>query len=343
MQATLNSSGLFIYAGISSETDLASYLTEGLFMASQDPNAEVSLMDPETRSNVANQVVVAYFANSADAQSALDDLVYEGYEPRQIGAAFRGRGALPHAAATLDEEEIGSKAVRRAVDSDTVGSGPASDTRAVTPSGLSTGSGSVISGAGRPGPIPGSDIPHHRSISRVAGTSPTVRSPLPATGGIHEPSHRHEEDDSWWQKIKNFFSGDTSVEVRNKGVANATSMNYGTGEGHLATLPDDSDYVYSGSAFESAFSGMGVSQSHARSLVGDLQSGGAIVSVDATGRVEDAERILERNNGRVRYETIAEVTQWSDVPGERVRVFGQLSGAYPTYLTGSDIPRRKAS
>jgi hypothetical protein len=133
------------------------------------------------------------------------------------------------------------------------------------------------------------------------------------------------------------------VEGRNKGVANATSMNYGTGEGHLATLPDDSDYAYSGSAFESAFSGMGVSQSNAHSLARDLQSGGAIISVDATGRVEDAERILERNNGRIRYETAAEVTQWSDIPGERVRVFGRLSGTYPTYLTGSDIPRRKAS
>ena len=291
-------------------------------------------MISNTRSNLENEVVVAYFANSSDAQRAIDDLLSEGFEPRQMGAAFRSRtGTSP----STETGEIGSKTVRSAIDSDTVGSGPASDTRAVTPAGLSTGSGSVISGAGRPGPIPGSDIPRHRSTAPPQSTA-TATDPLPATGGFHET----REDDSWWQKLKNLFSSEAAVEDRRKGISSETSMNFGTGEGHIATLPDDYDYAYSGSAFEGAFSGMGITQSNARSLVGDLRQGGAIVSVDAAGRLADAERILERNNGRIRYEAAAESTQWSDIPGERVRVFGQLSRRYPTYL-GSNVPGRKAS
>jgi hypothetical protein len=170
-------------------------------------------------------------------------------------------------------------------------------------------------------------------------SSATVTNPLPATGGFHET----REDDSWWQKLKNLFSSDTAVEDRRKGIASETSMNFGTGEGHLATLPDEYDYAYSGSAFEGAFSGMGVAQSDARSLAGDLRQGGAIVSVDTAGRLDDAERVLERNNGRIRYEAAAESAQWSDIPGERVRVFGQLSRSYPSYLSESNIPGRKAS
>jgi hypothetical protein len=73
------------------------------------------------------------------------------------------------------------------------------------------------------------------------------------------------------------------------------------------------------------------------------QQGGAIVSVDATGRLDDAERILERNHGQIRYEAAPESAQWNNLPGERVRVFGRLSRAYPESLTGANTPARKAS
>ncbi len=295
-------------------------------------------MVPETRTNIANEVVVAYFADGSDAQRAIDDLLAEQFEPRQIGAAFRSGHGNSSTAATTDTEEIGSKTVHSAIDSDTLGSGPTSDTSAVTPAGLSTGSGSIISGAGRPGPIPGSEIPHHHSTGPIE-TNTTVANPLPATGGFHE----ERDENSWWQKLKDLFNSDAAIEGRGKGVASETSMNFGTGEGHLATFPDNYDYNYSGAAFEGAFSGMGVNQSNARSLVGDLQLGGAIVSVDAAGRLADAERVLERNHGRLRYESATEASRWSDIPGERVRVFGQLSRVYPGHLSGSDVPSRKAS
>jgi hypothetical protein len=295
-------------------------------------------MVPETRNNVANEVVVAYFSTSSDAHRAIDDLITQGFGPSRIGAAFRSGSATSPAYAVAKTEELDRKPELSAVDSDTSGSGPTSGTSAVTPAGLSSDSGCVISGAGRPGPIPGSDIPHHRSTGPVETTS-TETNPLPATGGFHET---HDEN-SWWQKLKNLFSSDTAVEGRSKGVASETSMNFGTGEGHLGTYPDNYDYSYSGSAFEGAFSGMGVNPTNARSLVGDLQLGGAIVSVDTGGRIADAEGILERNNGRIRYESAAEATQWSDIPGERVRVLGRLSRTYPGYLSGSDLPTRKAS
>jgi hypothetical protein len=296
-------------------------------------------MAPETCSSVTSEVVVAYFSSSADAQRAIDDLLGLGFEPRQIGAAFRsGCSPASRTSAVYDIEEIDRKPELSAVDRDTRGSGgPTSGTSAVTPAGLSTGSGSVISGGGHPGPIPGSDIPRHHSAGPVETTS-TETNPLPATGGFHQT---HDED-SWWQKVKNLFSSDTSVEGRSKGVASETSMNFSTGEGHLGTYPDNYDYAYSGAAFEGAFSGMGVNPTNARSLVGDLQLGGAIVSVDTAGRSADAQGVLERNNGRIRYEAAAEATQWSEIPGERVRVFGRLSRTYPDYLPGSDVSSRKA-
>jgi hypothetical protein len=296
----------------------------------------VSVMISKNPNNLANEVVVAYFGRSEDAERAIDDLLAEGFESRQIGAAFRGSTAFN--TTTEDTNEVGSKTVRSSIDSNTVGSGPASDTRAVTPAGLSTGSGSVISGAGRPGPIPGSEIPHHRKTE--IGSTGTVANPLPATGGFHEP---HNEN-TWWEKLKHIFSSDSEEKDRRReGIVDSTSMNFGTGEGHLAAYPDNDEYAYSGSAFEGAFSGMGVPQSHAHSLVGEMRNGGAIVTISAAGRMADAEIILERNNGRVRYETAGAATPWEDVPGERVHVFGALSHTYPGYLPGSDASRRKAS
>ena len=293
-------------------------------------------MIPKNPSNLANEVVVAYFGRSEDAEHAIDDLLAEGFESRQIGAAFRGRSTALNTTAE-ETSEVGSKTVRSAIDSNTVGSGPASDTRAVTPAGLSTGSGSVISGAGRPGPIPGSEIPHHRKTE--IGSTGTVANPLPATGGFHEA---HNEN-SWWEKLKHIFSSDSEKNRRDEGIVDSTSMNFGTGEGHLATYPDNNEYAYSGSAFEGAFSGMGVPQAHAHSLVGEMRNGGAIVTISAAGRIADAEIILERNNGRVRYETASAATPWEEVTGERVHVFGALSHTYPGYLPGSDTSRRKAS
>jgi hypothetical protein len=295
-------------------------------------------MISETRNDAANEVVIGYFAQCDDAQQAIDDLIEEGFSARQIGAAFRSQDMGVSTATSMNTGEVESKALREAIDSDTLGSGPASDTRAVTPAGLSPGSGSVISGAGKPGPIPGSEIPHHTRPAAEAG-APAAANPLPATGSFHKT----RQDESWWQKLKRFFSNDAE-KMPGKDIVNDTSMNFGTGEGHLATYPAGNDYAYSGSAFESAFSGMGVPQPHARSLAGDLRHGGAIVSITASGRVADAEDILERNHGRIRYEAVSMTPMREDgTPAGRVMIFGEVSRVYPEYLPSSDRPKRKAS
>jgi hypothetical protein len=298
-------------------------------------------MISETRNNPnATEVVIGYFASSDDAQRTIDDLLETGFSSRQIGAAFRSRDAVSSVATTTGTSEVGSKTVRDAIDSNTIGSGPASDSRAVTPAGLSTGSGSVISGAGKPGPIPGSEIPHHRRSETMASDAAPSNNPLPATGSFHEAP----KDDSWWQKLKHVFGGESDQKAPSRSTTNDTSMNFGTGEGHLATYPGTYDYAYSESAFESAFSGMGVKQNHARSLIGELGNGGAIVSVSATGDVATAERIMEKNHGRIRYEaTNATIAREDRTPAGRVMVFGEVSRIYPGYLPASDTPSRKAS
>lgn len=298
-------------------------------------------MTMETRNHPENkEVVIGYFAQYDDAQRAIDDLLAEGFQARQIGAAFHSRDAASSATGLTGTGEVGSKAVRDAVNSNTIGSGPASDTRAVTPAGLSTGSGSVISGASKPGPIPGSEIPHHHKNDIASGTETRATTPLPATGGLHE-SHNEE---SWWEKLKHIFNSDTARKAPDKETATSTSMNFGTGEGHLATYPDTYEYAYSGSAFESAFSGMGVPRSHAQSLAGELSRGGAIVSVAATGQVAAAERVLERNHGRIRYEAVQAGSRAEDgSPTGQVRVFGEVSRVYPGYLPSTGSTSRKAS
>jgi hypothetical protein len=65
------------------------------------------------------------------------------------------------------------------------------------------------------------------------------------------------------------------------------------------------NYAYSGSAFESSFSGMGIPQEHSRRLSRDLRRGGAVVTVRAGSRNSTAEAVLQRNNGVVRYESVS--------------------------------------
>ncbi|HVW77221.1 MAG TPA: hypothetical protein VHB45_06385 [Alloacidobacterium sp.] len=120
-------------------------------------------------------------------------------------------------------------------------------------------------------------------------------------------------------------------------------MNFGTGEGHLAVYPESNEYSYSGSAFEGAFSGMGVSQQHAHSLVSDLRRGGAIASVNANDRLNDAERVLTLNNGRIRYEASTNALPSENIPDGRVHIYGELSKPYTSYLSQADPARRKAS
>jgi hypothetical protein len=160
------------------------------------------------------------------------------------------------------------------------------------------------------------------------------------------PSTETVADDSWWDKLKHVFGGGEHRETsRREPVSEKDALNYGTGEGHLPVSPG-SNYSYSGSAFESSFSGMGIPQEHSRRLSRDLQRGGAVVTVRAGSRNATAEAVMERNNGVIRYESASATgeTNWeSGQQPQRVEVFGEIHRVYPGYVPEEDVRSRKAS
>lgn len=308
--------------------------------------------------------VVAYFSNGEDAQNAINELVDDGISVSEIGAAFHG-SASTSAGATGSPtrpfhdspSNMGSTASGAGV------SGAESDTSGVTPAGLSTGAGTGFAGASRPGPIPGSEIPGNLphevpSTLRSASTAPLSEStgmgvaPIPATSVPVHHEHRSYEHASWWDKLKHLFSGESGADtsVRRAPVSDASSRKFGTGEGELGIASEYDypysgyDYPYSGSAFESSFTGMGISQERSRSLATEIRRGGAIVTVNAGANTAQAERILERNHGTIRYESAGVVNEASETGPDiaRVQVFGRVQRVYPGYV-GSDSPTRKAS
>jgi hypothetical protein len=101
-------------------------------------------------------------------------------------------------------------------------------------------------------------------------------------------------------------------------------MKFGTGEGQLGLEPG---HPYSESGFEGSFLEMGLGPQEARSLSGELSRGGAVVSVRATDRAALAEGILERNHGRVRWETAADNARELDQES-LVQVYGSMRGYY---------------
>lgn len=104
-----------------------------------------------------------------------------------------------------------------------------------------------------------------------------------------------------------------------------------------------SSHEYSSSAFESSFAGMGIPADHAGRLARELRGGGAVVTVKGGSRAEAAERIMERNHGRIRYESAPLQIETGRESGGRVDVFGEVHRAYPGYVPGEDVRARKAS
>ncbi|MBB6144696.1 hypothetical protein HNQ77_002652 [Silvibacterium bohemicum] len=311
--------------------------------------------------------VVGYFSQGEDAQRAIDDLLTAGFRPSEIGAAFHSGAASSSSAQTIaDEQELRPVVGPNAPGAGSTVSGAASDSSAVTPAGLSTGGGTVNSGADRPGPIPGAEIPSsipstlpHTIQSTLPSTlHPNPSAPLPSQGAVAYPSTGgfHEERKSgqtnWWEKLKHVFGGDSdSSRITSNNIVDKTSTNFGTGEGHIGILPEY-DFAYSSAAFESAFFGMGIPSTHARQLSSRIARGGAIVTVDAGGLNADAEQILERNHGIVDYEeatpaatsTLRSEDAWEEANREgRVQLFGRVQSVYPGYVSSTGSAARKAS
>jgi hypothetical protein len=306
--------------------------------------------------------VAGYFANGDDAHRAINDLVEAGFSAREIGAAFHDGGLSRRSSGSgvenVDQAADESRLLTETRADSTV-AGAASNTNAVTPMGLSTGGGTTISGAGAPGPIPGSDIPPDlpRDIPSELGSeagnrtfssrrAPVADTSRPSARESISTSRVERQEEGWWGKLKHVFGGgEHETSSSREPTSKKDSQSFGTGEGQL-NLTSDRDYAYSGSAFESSFSGMGIPQDHARGLARDLRRGGAVVTVRAASKNAIAEAIMQRNHGTIRYESQVAPNEsaWdSDHQQTRVEVFGEVHRVYPGYIPEEEVRARKAS
>lgn len=286
--------------------------------------------------------VAGYFANGDDAHRAINDLVEEGFSAREIGAAFHDGGLIqPSTTSSVEgiDQAADESRLRTERRSDSTPAGAASGTKAVSPSGLSTGGGTTFSGASSPGPIPGSEVPPDlpRDVPSELGSE---------ASSTTSSSGRAPEAEGRWGKLKHVFGGgEHETSSHHEPAPDKSSQNFGTGEGQL-NLTSSRDYAYSGSAFESSFSGMGIPQDHARRLARDLRRGGAVVTVRAGSKNATAETIMERNRGVIRYESQAAPTESAlDTHNQptRVEVFGEVHRVYPGYIPEEEVRSRKAS
>jgi hypothetical protein len=101
--------------------------------------------------------------------------------------------------------------------------------------------------------------------------------------------------------------------------------------------PAGFDFEYSEPSFENSFMGMGLTLRDARNLSQGLTRGGAVVSITPGSRASLAEGILERNHGRVRFNSLAEPGAWCD--SNEVEIYGRMHN----YYRPEESLRRKAS
>ena len=280
--------------------------------------------------NPDDRIVVGYFSKGADASRAINELIDEGFEVAEIGAAFRTtRSGLEAAEGGRGK---GMSTPNPAV-SGSVG-GPASQDEAVTPAGLAPGSGAPFPPPSKPGPITGSGIPSTLRHELRHDIPSTLRSDLEVAAAPAQPVpvnragtvESMDNEEARRRRMREVFGDGSENGKRNSGTK------FGTGEGHL--FPD---YDYSEPSFENSFLGMGLGTRDARSLSAELNRGGAVVSITPGGRASLAEGILERNHGRVRFESIVGATEASE--GSRIEIYGRMRN----YYRPDESFRRKAS
>jgi hypothetical protein len=291
-----------------------------------------------------SSTVVGYFANGEDAHRAIHALLNDGFEATQIGAAFNtsNYGSSNEAGRSSESPASYGKSVSYP-DLEPSDAGlnisaaeTADDYTSVTPT-LGGGTGTGMAGAGKPGPITGSDLSHlnlpHEIKSTLAPDRPG-ETPLYTPPGTGDFSASHTDHPSWLEKLSHVFGGKRKHEA-DSDLVNATSQNFGTGEGHLGITPEAAagyrnnySRPYSHSAFESSFTGLGLPEIQSRHLAHRLAHGGAVVMVGVTGRIVEAEKILEQHNGSVRFagEPFTDVLPAGD---HRVAVFGAVDDVYP--------------
>lgn len=264
-----------------------------------------------------DRIVVGYFADGGDAYRAINELIDEGFLPSEIGAAFR----TPRAGAETSEMQRPKNIVgdNPAISGSVGGAG--SHDQAVQPAGLAPGSGNAFPAPSRPQEITGSEIPstlQHELKHDLPSETELHRAPA-ATTNAAPVETVVDEHGARRERMQQVFSDDRAMR---RSTANS-SQKFGTGEGHLFPSVD-----YSEPSFENSFQGMGLGSRESRSLSAELRRGGAVVSVAPGSRASLAEGILERNHGRIRFETAATAASEADAEAGQVEIYGRMHNYY---------------
>ncbi len=316
-----------------------------------------------TSLNQTGTVVVGYFSTGHEAHRAINALIDEGFSPNEIGAAFHvgAPGAGAAGAAGADEAinearqpniggglraDLGTTMPSGQTGASTTFGAAASDSTAVQPGVIGSGAGTQFGGAGRPGPITGSDLTNSGLPSELKSSLPHDPA-MPVSSGYAaqqaqpsayspEPTHTQhvQSEDGWLEKVKHIFGmhhhdADTHTAHAThtpKAPVTKESQDFGTGEGHLMLNERPTGKRYSQPAFERSFTGYGIQPDHARHLSHRIGQGGAIVTVHAATRSVDAERVLEAHGGEVRF-TGAPVES-SLTADSQIETFGTVDRSY---------------
>jgi uncharacterized protein (TIGR02271 family) len=125
----------------------------------------------------------------------------------------------------------------------------------------------------------------------------------PSDAGAVSTETVRREHENWWDKVKDAFRSDDSVERRRESRDAAAA-----GTSFEPELYSRGDYEYdlADDDFEGSLAGTGIPADRASYLTRSLEPGGAIVTVHDANRVAEAEQILAANNARVRYEDLAQ-------------------------------------
>lgn len=222
-----------------------------------------------------SEVVIGLFESGEDAHRAILQLQSEGFSASQIGAAFRPEAASRRefggsqtsfgtgASGSMAEagKDIAGNRTAGTIGAGSGAAGVGSDTSTVTPTGLSTGSGTARTGIGRLIPeiptnaIHGNDSAPLQSSGEIPGTSsvmpPAVApdtgsaytaSPMADTeAGVREMGSSYSQRSegflgadtdktsahhggSWWEKLKHVFgAGDDDTRTERSADADTDS------------------------------------------------------------------------------------------------------------------------
>jgi uncharacterized protein (TIGR02271 family) len=124
----------------------------------------------------------------------------------------------------------------------------------------------------------------------------------PSDAGAVSGGTVHHERENWWEKLKDVFHSDDSVERRRESRDAAADTAF---EPELYSR-GDYEYDLTSDDFQGSLAGTGIPSDRAAYLTENLEPGGAIVTVHDANRTVEAEGILAANHARVRYEDIGQ-------------------------------------